>query len=107
MGYVAEIDGERLDEPAIRGRYHKVAVDCWFTSQGKSIPHRLKYQDQDGVVHMLPEIRILRSERKYYAGILLQKYDCSAIVEGRQQNFLLLYHPGENRWDMVFAKGHF
>lgn len=104
MGFAVGTVEEKLQEKAVRGNYQKVAVGCWFTATGKAIPQMLKYEDEAGVRHMLKNIQVLKTDQKYYAGILSQRYDCSAVVEGRMRRFTLLYHPGENTWDMVLME---
>ena len=38
MGFSLEQQNEVLQEKTVRGQYHKVAVGCWFTASGRSIP---------------------------------------------------------------------
>jgi hypothetical protein len=92
---------EELQERAVDGKYHKVAVGCWFTASDKAIPHMIKYETEEGEIRTLQHIQILKTERKHYAGILSQKYVCSAVVEGRSQEFILLYHMESNHWDLI------
>lgn len=47
------------------------------------------------------DILLRKSEKKHYAGILQHRYDCSAIVDGVEKEFILVYHPGDNSWHMV------
>ena len=101
MGFAVGMEKEKLQEKEVRGRYVKVAVGCWFTSTGKAIPKMLKYEDEEGMRHLMNDIQVLKTEQKYYAGILSQKYVCSAVVDDQEQNFILLYHPGDSTWDMV------
>lgn len=101
MGFAVGMEEEKQQEKAVRGHYQKVAVGCWFTSTGKAIPQMIKYEDETGCRHMLKNIQVLKTEQKYYAGILSQRYDCNAVMEDRVRQFTLLYHPGENTWDMV------
>lgn len=104
MGFALGMEKEKLQEEAVKGHYMKVAVGCWFTSSGKAIPQMVKYEDESGLRHMMSDIRVLKTERKYYAGILSQKYVCSAVVDERKRDFILLYHPEENMWDMVLPE---
>lgn len=101
MGFAVGMEEEKRQERAVRGRYQKAAVGCWFTASGKAIPQMVKYEDESGCIQMLRDIRVLKTEQKYYAGILMRKYDCCVIVEDRQQSFVLLYRPDEGIWDMV------
>lgn len=101
MGFAVGAETEKLHEKAVRGRYQKVAVGCWFTASGKAIPQLVKYEDEEGCLQMLRDIQMLYSEQKYFAGILSRRYVCSAIVEQRKQEFTLIYYPENNHWDMV------
>lgn len=104
MGFAIGMTGEKLQEKAVKGHYQKVAVGCWFTSTGRAIPQMVKYEDEAGFRHMLSNIRVVESEQKYYAGVLSQKYICTSIIDERKQDFILLYHPVENTWDMVLPE---
>lgn len=79
------MEEEKLQEQAIRGVPHKVAADCWFTSTGKMIPRMIKYEDTEGARHLLKDIEVLKSDKKHYAGILMHRYDCRAVVNNRMQ----------------------
>ena len=100
MGFAIGMEEEKLQEKAIRGTPQKVAADCWFTSNGKMIPRMIKYEDTDGCRHLLKNIEVLKSDKKYYAGIQMYRYDCRAIVNDGVQYFILCYHPDSNVWDM-------
>ena len=101
MGFAIGTQEEKMQEHAVRGHYQKVSVFCWFTSTGRTIPLRIKFEDEEGFRHVLDHIQVIKTDQKYYAGILAQKYDCSAIIHGMNREFTLLYHPEENTWDMV------
>lgn len=92
---------EIVQERPFQGQWQKVAVGCWFTSTGKAIPKMIKYEDKDGVRHLLCDIHILKSEQRFYAGILSRRYQCSAVIDGMMKNFDLIYHPADNTWDMI------
>lgn len=104
VGFSVGMERERLKESTIRGRYQKAAVGCWFTSTGKAIPMLVKYEDKDGFRHMIRHIQILRTEKKYYAGILGQRYDCSTVINGKKQEFILFYRQETNTWDMILPE---
>lgn len=95
---------EKLREWAVPGRYHKVAVLCWFTSTGKAMPKIVKYEDENQCRHTLDQIHVLKADEKRCTGFVVQRYNCSAVIDDRIQRFMLLYHPGENTWDMVIAR---
>lgn len=101
MGFTIEAGREKKEEHAISGKYQKVAVDCWFTSTGRVMPKLIKYMDEEGCLQTLRDIRIIKRDQKHYAGVYCQRFDCKVVVEGREQCFTLLFHPGESVWDMV------
>lgn len=103
MGFTVGSGKEKMQEKAVQGHFHKVAVGCWFTASGKGIPQLLKYEDGEGCLKMIKDICVLKSEQKYYAGVLSRKYWCRAVFEGREKDFTLLYYPESNSWDMVFS----
>lgn len=104
MGFGLGMETEKLQERAVNGRYMKVAVGCWFTSTGKAIPKMVKYEDEEKLQHTLNRIEVLKSDKKHYAGIYSQRYDCCVVEAGVRRYFTLLYHPGDNTWDMVISQ---
>lgn len=104
MGFAMETQEEKLQEKAVKGRYREVAVGCWFTAKGRAIPQMLKYEDEEGFRHTIENIQVLKSEKKHYAGILMQRYACRTEINGIQQEFTLLYHPDMNTWEMVWPE---
>lgn len=76
MGFAVETQEEERYERAVEGRYKEVAVECWFTTKGRVFPKMLKYEDEEGFRHKIEHIQVLKSDKKHYAGILMQRYDC-------------------------------
>ena len=104
MGFVVSSGTEILEEKGIQGCWQKVAVDCWFTSTGRAIPRMVKYEDQDGCLQVLRDIQVIKQDQKNYAGIYCQRFDCRTQLEGRQYDFILLFHANEHTWDMVIRE---
>ena len=103
MGFEIGPQEEKRQERAVRGRYQKVAVACWFTTTGRTFPLILKFEDEDGFRHVIGDIQLINTEQKHYDGIMTQRYDCRTVLRGRVWDFVLLYHPEENVWDMVLS----
>ena len=101
MGFVVSSGTEILEEKGIQGCWQKVAVDCWFTSTGRAIPRMVKYEDQDGCLQVLRDIQVIKQDQKNYAGVYCQRFDCRAVVDGMEREFVLLFHIREHTWDMV------
>lgn len=104
MGFIVGRGREQCQEAAIKGCYRMAAVGCWFTASGRGIPQVVKYQDEEGNLQVLTHIQVRKVEQKYYGGILSRKYDCSVIVEDKEQKFILLYYPERNQWNMVLGQ---
>lgn len=101
MGFAVSASEEILHERKVKGQYHKVAVDCWFTATGRMMPKMLKYMDDEGCLQTISNIHVKSREKKHYAGILNQMFKCNAVVCGRVCEFVLLFDPKEGVWDMV------
>lgn len=101
MKFTVGMEKEKHLEESLKGHYQKVAVGCWFTSTGRGIPQMVKYEDEEGCLQMLNNIQIIRTGEKYYAGILSRRYDCRAVVDSQMRDFILIYNPETNIWDMV------
>ena len=101
MGFTLEAQEQKLQERGIQGKRYKAAVSCWFTSKGKIIPRLLKYEDERGERHIVESISLESSSQKYYAGILLHRFDCRTVIDNVEYRFVLLYHPKENIWEML------
>lgn len=101
MGFMVGIQQEKLTERTINGHSKKVAVDCWFTSEGRTIPRFVKYEDEDGCIQTLNDIEIIKSDQMMYAGIIAQRFDCRVVQNGKIREFILLFHPDKNIWDMI------
>jgi len=92
---------ERLDSGSLRGIQREVACECWFTSRGKTIPRRIRIMDEDGVQHLISEIRLLATEEKTYAGIRTVEHLCRIGLGGRQTLVKLVFTKESCRWTLV------
>lgn len=101
MHIAAEGKREVYQSERIPGHHQKVAVGCWFTATGKAMPQLIKYEDHEGCIQVLKDIQVLCAEPRYYAGVFRQKYECSALMDGRCRKFILLYNPENNSWEMI------
>lgn len=92
---------EKLQDREVRGRQKRVAVDCWFTSTGRTMPHMMKFENEEGCRQVVDHIHVVKQEQKHYAGIYCHRFDCKALVNGVEREFTLLFHPKEHLWDLV------
>lgn len=77
----------------------KVAVGCWFTSNGRTIPKIIKYEDDYGTMHTLSDISVVGSMHQE-GPRCAQNYECVALIDGMKCRFKLLFHPGTNVWEL-------
>lgn len=95
---------QEADEGELRGTFREVAVACWFTSTGRAMPIMLKFQDEEGMIRRLENLRVCSSCKKRYAGIPILEYACTTLVEGREYPFLLQFYPEKCEWRIFFNK---
>lgn len=95
---------QEADEGELKGSFREVAVACWFTSTGRTMPILLKFQDEEGVVHQLENLRVSSSCRKRYAGISIMEYACKTMVNGQEYPFLLQFYPEKCEWRIYFRE---
>ena len=70
MAFGIGTNTEHPEHQLLAGAVNEVAVKCWFTSTGRSIPLMMKLQtESDGIIEVSP-IQVFSSEKQFYAGIL-------------------------------------
>ena len=55
-------------------------------------------------VHSIRNIRVLTREKKYYCGIPVMEYLCSAVEEEMEYLFKLYYYLEECKWKIAWLK---
>lgn len=98
MAFGTETYTERPDAGKLPGKKQNLAVDCWFTSKGKTIPRMFKYQDEEGILHSVSGLRILCQEEKYYCGVPTLEYLCEVIQDQYRTQVKLIFLLEEHRW---------
>lgn len=101
MAFGIGINTEVTDKGEIRGKQIEVAVGCWFTSTGNTIPQMVKWEDAEGLVHTIKNIRVLYKEQKNYAGVSTMEYMCEMIEEGFIREVKLIFFMEERKWCML------
>ena len=94
MAFGIGINTEHTEQEPLSGTYHEVAVQCWFTATGKSLPLMLKVKGEDEEIIQINHIQVLTVEKQWYAGILNWKYRCQAVLLGKQINFVCRFESG-------------
>lgn len=92
---------EPADAGAVRGRQINVACECWFSRSGVTKPLLVKYEDEEGTIHTLRDIRVLYQEAKNYGGIPSVEYRCQAVLHQILCEFALIFYMEESRWVLV------
>lgn len=100
MAFGIGIPAKKPQQALPAGSISDVAVKCWFTATGRSMPLMMKLQSEEGVLE-IPGIQVLTSEKQCYAGILNWKYRCRAEVNQRMVEFILLFNSEECTWKLV------
>lgn len=98
--------GERYEEehfPEPVRRQIEIACECWFTSQGKTMPLMIKFQDEDGRIQKIRDIQVNHTEWKRYAGISAIEYDCNAEIQGVDRRVRLIFYTERCRWAMCVS----
>lgn len=88
------------DEGKLKKRQTGIACGAWFTSTGNTMPKMIKYQDEEGMIHLISNIRVERQEKKYYCGIPIQEYRCSTWYGEREYRFRLYYYMETGCWKL-------
>lgn len=92
---------QKREHGGLRGIQREIACECWFTSQGKSIPKLIKIMDAEGVLHTIKEIQVLASEEKTYSGIQTVEHICRINLEGRMETVKLVFTKESLKWALV------
>lgn len=95
---------QKADAGELNRTLEEVACGAWFTSKGVTIPKLIKYQAQDGMIYRISPIYVLEQEKKYYCGIPIWEYRCSAIIGEREHWFRLYYYMESNSWKILWER---
>lgn len=101
MAFGIGINHSQTEAGPLCRKQQRVAVACWFTSQGRAMPLWMKYQDSTGRCHRIDDIFVMQEDEKHYAGILTREYRCRAELEGLQIQFTLCFFPETCEWKLV------
>ena len=101
MSFAIKRNIEKLQEKSLSGTQREAAVDCWFTATGRGMPRLVKMKDDAGALLTLENIRVLKTEQKFYGGILARKCWCETVADDYKIEFILLFYPEENRWKVM------
>ncbi|MBQ4523718.1 MAG: hypothetical protein IJA10_12310 [Lachnospiraceae bacterium] len=92
---------EKKEHGILHGIQREIACECWFTSQGKSIPKLIKVMDEKGCIHTVGDIQVLTTEEKTYSGIQTVEHICTIPVNGRKEIVKLIFTKETCKWVIV------
>lgn len=98
MGMGIGTNTQKADEGELKRTQEEIACGVWFTSTGNTMPRIIKFQDGEGMIRTITNIRILIQEKKQYCGIPVWEYRCSTLSNEREYLFRLYYYPEECKW---------
>lgn len=96
--------GDMIDQTdcgSLSGMKREIACECWFTSDGRSIPRIIKVMDTEGMLHTIREIFVVSSEEKMYAGIATVEHLCDIRIRDRVERVKLVFTKENCRWVLV------
>ena len=102
MAFGIGTNAEKPDAGVLKGEQREIACECWFTCSGKTTPGMIKIEDEDGEIRTIRQIQVHSQERKQYAGIPSEEYDCTIIILGQQVPVRLIHYLTESRWVLNF-----
>lgn len=101
MAFGIGIHTDSLKHHMTEGPYKDVAVKCWFTSTGRSMPLMMKVETSEEELLVVDHIQVVTAQKQYYGGIVNWKYACRAPVQGRMKEFILLFCPDQCSWRLL------
>ena len=72
----------------------EVACLCWFPTKGQPFPISFKYKDEDGDIHSVKDIDILRTENVMQG----KEFRCEALIGDQKRSFELMFFKDDCRW---------
>lgn len=91
----------QINSGEIKGTQIPVAVYCWFTSTGDTIPKMIKFQDPDGIIQTVTTFRIITKEKKYYCGSPSIEHLLKLEYNNRSISAKLIFELRNSTWKLV------
>lgn len=98
LGDIADV----TDAGIIKGIQREIACDCWFTSNGKTIPRLIKVMDESGELHTLTNIELISTDVKNYSGIETIEHICKIRMGEQLKLVKLIFTKKLCKWTIVF-----
>ena len=104
MGMGIGINVQTPDFGPVKGHQEDIACGVWFTSQGHTMPKLIKYQDEEGMMHIIDNIHVQYASKKNFCGIPSIEYRCTTSDGDRQYAFRLIFYIEKCQWKMIMEK---
>ena len=62
----------------------------------------IKVEDEDGEIRTIRQIQVHSQERKNYAGIPSEEYDCTIAILGQKLPVKIVHYLTESKWVIYF-----
>ena len=95
---------QRLNMDITQQREMEIACECWFTSKGKMQPLMFKYQDEQGEIHTIKEIRVHSREDKNLMVSPYTEFNVTINCQGIYMETKLIFYKKECKWVMVTGR---
>lgn len=92
---------ETREQGVLHGIQREIACECWFTSNGRSIPQIIKVMDEEGRLYTIRDIELLTAETKTYSGIQTVEHLCRIRIYGTESIVKLIYAKESCRWTII------
>lgn len=101
MGFQLEDVIEKKEHGVLHGIQREIACECWFTSNGKSIPQIIKVMDENGRLYTIRDIELLTEETKTYCGIQTVEHLCRIQLRNKTTLVKLIYTKESCKWTII------
>lgn len=101
MNFGIGTNAQMTNAGEIKGERKEIACQCWFTSTGSSIPLMIKFEDEDGVIQTVKNLRVIYAQKKLYAGVRTTEYACEMEYRDCVRNIRLIFIQEDCKWLMV------
>ena len=102
MAFGIGTNTKKPDAGALKGEQREIACECWFTCPGKTTPIMIKAEDEDGEIRTIRQIQVHSQERKNYACIPSEEYDCTIAILGQKLPVKIVHYLTESKWVIYF-----
>lgn len=102
MAFGIGTNTKKPDAGSLKGEQRGIACECWFTKSDRTTPVLIKVEDEDGEIRTIRQIQVNSQERKNYAGIPSEEYDCTIAILGQKLPVKIVHYLTESRWVICF-----